>query len=112
MATTTVPKFKFNEYLDQRMQDRAGGKEQYKSIKKVWEGVKLKWTQAGYLSGSAPSKGHLSTMEKELGEAVKEGIASEEERNRAHLFKKEGTKHRERAEAELKIGTWAIKLHK
>ncbi|CAB1342795.1 unnamed protein product, partial [Coregonus sp. 'balchen'] len=53
--------------------DRAGGKEQYKIVKKVWEGVKLKWTQAGYFSGGAPSKGQLTSMEKELEEAVKEG---------------------------------------
>lgn len=96
MAFVTIPKFKFNDYLDQRIQERSGGKQEYKSIKKVWEGVKLRWTQAGYLSGVAPSRGQLIAMERELGEAVNEGRESEAERNKNHLFRKEGSRHRER----------------
>ncbi|XP_031689057.1 uncharacterized protein LOC116375798 [Oncorhynchus kisutch] len=108
MATPQPPKFKFNDFLDQRMQDRSGGKEQWKSIKKVWEGLKLKWTQAGYLVGGTPNRIQLSTMEGELSEALQEAKDKEIEQSKLHVFKKEGTKQREKAEAELKIGTWAI----
>ncbi|XP_055773112.1 uncharacterized protein LOC129850998 [Salvelinus fontinalis] len=108
MTTTIVPKHKFNEYLDQRMKDRAGGKLHYKPVKRVWEEVRLRWIQAGFLSGVAPSKGQLLIMKKELEEAVKQGIECEVDKNKSHLFKKEGTKQREKAEAEMKIGLWAI----
>lgn len=108
MATPQPPKLKFNDFLDQRMQDRSGGKEQWKSIKKVWEGLKLKWTQAGYLVGGTPNRVQLSTMEGELREALQEAKDREIEQNKLHVFKKEGTKQREKAEAELQIGTWAI----
>ena len=110
MTTTIVPKHKFNEYLDQRMKDRAGGKLHYKPVKRVWEEVRLRWFQAGFLSGVAvaPSKGQLLIMEKELEEAVKQGIECEVDKNKSHLFKKEGTKQREKAQAEMRIGLWAI----
>uniref|UniRef100_A0A4W5MBV4 Globin domain-containing protein n=1 Tax=Hucho hucho TaxID=62062 RepID=A0A4W5MBV4_9TELE len=108
MASGQVPKLRFSELLDQRMRDRAGGKEQYKAIQKVWEGVRVRWVQAGYLSGGPPSKEQLQIMERELDEGVREARENESERNKMHLFKKDGTRHREKAEAELKIGTWAI----
>ena len=112
MASITVPKLKFNEYLDQRIQERAGGKQEYKSIKKIWGEIRLRWTQAGYISGVAPSREQLSAMERELDEAVRHGKESEAEKNSSHFFKKKGTKERERAEAELRIGTWAIEVKK
>lgn len=42
MATPNTPKLKFNEFLDKKMEYRSGGKGQWKHIKKVWEGLKLK----------------------------------------------------------------------
>lgn len=108
MAATPPTKLKFSEYLEQKIQDRAGGEEQYKAIRKVWEEVKLRWTQAGYFSGGAPTKGQLMVMEEGLKEAVQKGIEGEIEGNRKHMFKKKGTKNREKAEAELRIGVWAI----
>lgn len=89
MATSQPPKLKFNDFLDQRMQDRSGGKEQWKSIRKVWEGLKLKWTQAGYLVGGIPNRTQLSTMEGELREALQEAKDRETEQNKLHLFKKD-----------------------
>ena len=47
-------------------------------------------------------------MQTELEDAVEHAKASEAERNKIHRFKKVGTRERERAEVELKIGTWAI----
>ena len=47
-------------------------------------------------------------MQKELEDAVEQAKASETERNKKHMFKKIGTRGRERAEVELKIGEWAI----
>ena len=108
MSAATTPKLKFNDFLDQSMMDRAGGKEQYNKIKSVWEGIKLKWTQAGYLSGAPPVEERLKAMQRELQEDVGKATASETERNIAHLFQKKGTREKERAEAELKVGTWAI----
>lgn len=90
MAIPNTPKLKFNDFLDQKMQDRSGGKEQWKSIKKVWEGLKLKWTQAGYLGGGPPTRVQLSTMESGLREAVQVARDGEVEKNKSHLFKKEG----------------------
>ena len=108
MSAATTPKLKFNEYLDQSMIDIAGGKEQCSKVKKVWERIKLKWTRAGCFSGGPPTGGKLQSMQEELEDAVEEARASETERNKIHMFRKEGTRERERAEAELKIGTWAI----
>lgn len=86
MASITVPKLKFNEYLDQRIQERAGGKQEYKTIKKIWGEIRLRWTQAGYIGGVAPSREQLSTMERELEEAVRHGRESEAEKNSSHFF--------------------------
>lgn len=47
-------------------------------------------------------------MEAGLKEGVKKSTENEKERNKTYMFKKEGTKNREKAEAELRIGTWAI----
>ena len=88
MSAATTPKLKINEYLDQSMIDRAGGKEQYSKVKKVWERIKLKWTQAGYFSGGPPTGGKLQSMQKELEDAVEKARASETERNKIHMFKK------------------------
>ena len=47
-------------------------------------------------------------MQTELEDAVEHAKASETERNKIHMFKKVGTRERERAVVELMIGTWAI----
>lgn len=96
MTTPNTPKLKFNDFLDQKIENRSGGKEQWKPIKKVWEGLKLKWTQAGYLGGGPPTGVQLSTMECGLRETLQEARDKEVERNKSHMFKKEGTKQRER----------------
>ncbi|CAB1312810.1 unnamed protein product, partial [Coregonus sp. 'balchen'] len=108
MAGPNIAKPKFNEYLQQRMTERVGGKEKYKKVKKVWEEVKLRWTQAGYLRGGPPSEEELKIMEKSLEVAVEKAKGEEEGKNKAHRFKKEGTKKRKRAQGELRVGTWAI----
>ncbi|CAB1345579.1 unnamed protein product, partial [Coregonus sp. 'balchen'] len=108
MAGPNTTKPKFNEYLEQRMTERAGGKEQYKKVKKVWEEVKLRWTQEGYLRGGPPSEEELKIMEKGLEVAVEKAKGEEEGKNKEHKFKNKGTKERERAEEELRIGTWAL----
>ena len=102
MATPNTPKLKFNDFLDQKMEYRSGGKEQWKHIKKVWEGLKLRWTKAGYLGGGPPTGAQLKTMECGLRETLQEARDKEVERNKSRLFKNQGTKQRERAEAELK----------
>jgi hypothetical protein len=47
-------------------------------------------------------------MECGLRETLQEARDKEIGRNKAHLLRNQGTKQRERAEEELKIGTWAI----
>lgn len=83
-------------------------KKQYGKVEKVWKGLRIRWTQAGYFSGGPPTGGKLQDMQTELEDAVEHAKASEAERNNIHRFKKVGTRERERAEGELKIGTWAI----
>ncbi|XP_052346155.1 uncharacterized protein LOC127914390 [Oncorhynchus keta] len=110
MSAATTPKLGFSEYLDQSIIHVAGGKEQYEKVEKVWKGLRLKWTQAGYFSGGPPTGGNLQDMQKKLLEDAGKATASETERNKAHWFKKEGTRERMRAEAELNVGTWAIEV--
>lgn len=66
MANPNTPKLRFNEFLEQKIEYRSGGKERWTPIKKVWEGLKLRWTQAGYLGGWPPTGAQLKTMECEL----------------------------------------------
>ena len=96
MSAATTPKLKFNDYLDQSMIDRAGGKKQYGKVEKVWKGLRIRWTQAGYFSGGPPTGGKLQDMQTELEDAVEHAKASEAERNKIHRFKKVGTRERER----------------
>lgn len=79
MAESSV-KLKFTEYLDKKIRDRSGSKDQYNKIRKVWERIKLKWIQAGYFSGDLPSEGDLSIMQKGLKDAVAEAKAGEVDR--------------------------------
>ena len=87
------------------MEYRSGGKGQWKDIKKVWEGVKLRWTQAGYLGGGLPTGVQLKTMECGLRE-------KEAEKNKIHVFKKEGsdTKGARLMRILIEGKLWAFKL--
>ena len=112
MATPNTPKLRFNEFLEQKIEYRSGGKGQWKHMKKVWEGLKLKWTQEGHLGGGPPSAVQLKTMECGLKETLQEAREKETEKNKIQVFKKEGsdTKGARLMRILIEGKLWAFKL--